>query len=188
MNDVLPKPFTKDGLLSMLEKHLAHLKKPVAQAIDGMVPPSQVPAMMPISQRVSLKDEDSPAKSPATTSNWNSPNQITGVSPVASTVTDEYMNTVAGVPGVQQVPGIPVAPQVQAIPGVQPHPAAFAGMQPGMAFNTSPQIPRQPQGHRRQISEISGGDDMATNVKRQQMYAQSVQQQAQPIPQMQRPR
>lgn len=26
MNDVLPKPFTKDGLLNMLEKHLIHLK------------------------------------------------------------------------------------------------------------------------------------------------------------------
>lgn len=26
MNDILPKPFTKEGLLSMLEKHLTHLK------------------------------------------------------------------------------------------------------------------------------------------------------------------
>lgn len=26
MNDVLPKPFTRDGLLDMLEKHLMHLK------------------------------------------------------------------------------------------------------------------------------------------------------------------
>lgn len=26
MNDVLPKPFTKEGMLSMLEKHLLHLK------------------------------------------------------------------------------------------------------------------------------------------------------------------
>lgn len=27
MNDVLPKPFTKEGMLSMLEKHLIHLKQ-----------------------------------------------------------------------------------------------------------------------------------------------------------------
>lgn len=27
MNDVLPKPFTKEGMLSMLEKHLLHLKQ-----------------------------------------------------------------------------------------------------------------------------------------------------------------
>lgn len=27
MNDVLPKPFTKDSLLEMLEKHLLHLKQ-----------------------------------------------------------------------------------------------------------------------------------------------------------------
>jgi len=26
MNDILPKPFTRDGLLEVLEKHLAHLK------------------------------------------------------------------------------------------------------------------------------------------------------------------
>ncbi len=26
MNDILPKPFTKEGLLGMLEKHLMHLK------------------------------------------------------------------------------------------------------------------------------------------------------------------
>ncbi|KAG6843327.1 hypothetical protein H0H93_001390, partial [Arthromyces matolae] len=26
MNDILPKPFTKEGLLDMLEKHLIHLK------------------------------------------------------------------------------------------------------------------------------------------------------------------
>jgi hypothetical protein len=27
MNDVLPKPFTKEGMLRTLEKHLAHLKR-----------------------------------------------------------------------------------------------------------------------------------------------------------------
>jgi osomolarity two-component system response regulator SKN7 len=33
MNDVLPKPFTKEGLLNMLEKYLSHLK-----ANEGQIP------------------------------------------------------------------------------------------------------------------------------------------------------
>lgn len=37
MNDILPKPFKKEGLLSMLEKHLSHLKEHHAQT-DTAVP------------------------------------------------------------------------------------------------------------------------------------------------------
>lgn len=160
MNDVLPKPFTKEGLLHMLEKHLAHLKKPLHQ-MDGMVPPQLL-----ASTRQSLKEEESPAKSPATTSNWNSPNQIPGVSPVGSNVTDEYMNAVQG------------------------HPTAY-GVNPlvgNIAYNTPPQMPisgRQ-QNHRRQISDIAGGEDMNNPAKRQQMYAPPLQ--PQPMNPMQRPR
>ena len=158
MNDVLPKPFTKEGLLHMLEKHLAHLKKPVAHANIGqasaMVPPSSV--------QQTMKDEESPSKSPVAGSNWNSPNNtITGVSPVASSVTDEYnMGHAAAAYGVQplQMPG-----------------------QVGMGFQTSPQMAMglaqqqgQPSGHRRQISEISGGDDGGVQAKRQ-MFAPPMQ-------------
>ena len=41
MNDVLPKPFTKEGLLSMLEHQLAHLTRNKApnQAQQGPIPP-----------------------------------------------------------------------------------------------------------------------------------------------------
>lgn len=35
MNDILPKPFTKDGLLGMLEKHLIHLKTLKQQGLSG---------------------------------------------------------------------------------------------------------------------------------------------------------
>jgi len=38
MNDILPKPFTKEGLLSMLEKHLTHLK--TIQQLSKVVPRS----------------------------------------------------------------------------------------------------------------------------------------------------
>ncbi|KAF2649399.1 response regulator [Lophiostoma macrostomum CBS 122681] len=150
MNDVLPKPFTKEGLLQMLEKHLVHLKKPVAH-VDGMV----APAPLSTTRQV-LKEEESPAKSPATTSNWNSPNQITGVSPVAPSVTEEqYMQAVQGHPGAY---------------GVAP-------MQASIPYNTSPQMQlqarqqQQAAGHRRQLSDISGGDDLNNPAKRQQhMY------------------
>ncbi|KAF2000525.1 heat shock transcription factor 2, partial [Amniculicola lignicola CBS 123094] len=147
MNDVLPKPFTKEGLLAMLEKHLAHLKKPLAQ-IDGMVAPQPL-----ATTRQVLKEEESPAKSPATASNWNSPNQIPGVSPVGSNVPEEYLQAVQGHPG---------AYSVNAVPGNVP-------------YSTSPQLAlqaRQQAGHRRQISDISGGDDMSNPAKRQQQQQQ----------------
>lgn len=35
MNDILPKPFTKDGLLGMLEKHLMHLKTLKQAGLNG---------------------------------------------------------------------------------------------------------------------------------------------------------
>lgn len=35
MNDILPKPFTKDGLLGMLEKHLIHLKTIKQQGLSA---------------------------------------------------------------------------------------------------------------------------------------------------------
>ncbi|KAF2147258.1 uncharacterized protein K452DRAFT_293715 [Aplosporella prunicola CBS 121167] len=178
MNDVLPKPFTKEGLLQMLEKHLAHLKKP-SHTMDAMVPPpvQAAPTLAHSSNRPSLKDEDSPGKSPTTGSNWNSPGQLPGVSPVASSVTDEYLNTV------QAVQGHPAAY------GVAP-PGVGAPMQASMQYNTSPQLPlaaRQQSGpHRRQISEITGGEDL-NNAKRQQIYATGPMQ-PQAMNPMQRPR
>lgn len=167
MNDVLPKPFTKEGLLQMLEKHLAHLKKTSAHLQpDGMVAPQPLSTARQI-----LKEEDSPAKSPATT--WaNSPNQIPGVSPVGSSVTDEYMQAVhANASGY-----------------------APAAQMPANMYNASPQMAmqsaqaRQHAGHRRQISDISGGDDMNNPAKRQQaMYGNGVMP-PQPMNPMQRPR
>lgn len=158
MNDVLPKPFTKEGLLHMLEKHLAHLKKPLTEvgnpAPSGMIPPAAVQPMASSAARgPSLKDEESPAKSPAT-SNWNSPSQVPGVSPVGSTNTDEYLN-----------PGVAGG-----------HPAAMYGMsqQPsiGYAAGGMPVQQRATSGqHRRRISDISGGEDPQQAAKRQQMYA-----------------
>jgi osomolarity two-component system response regulator SKN7 len=177
MNDVLPKPFTKEGLLHMLEKHLVHLKKPLAQ-IEGMAAPQ--PVQVP--RQLVLKEEDSPAKSPAT-ANWNSPNQMTGVSPVGSTVPDEHMHA--------------QAMQGQQHPGIYPIPANIYSTSPQMDLQARQQQQQQeqimrarqqqplPPGHRRQISDISGGDDMNNPAKRQQMFAPHLQQQMNP---MQQPR
>ena len=172
MNDVLPKPFTKEGLMNMLEKHLAHLKKSVPD-INAIGVAQAVQPLAHASMKQSLKDEDSPpGKSPASISTWNSPNQhVPGVSPVGSSVPDEYINNVQGHPGAY---------------GIQP------GLTPGIPFVSSPQTPmgvsRQNQ-HRRQISEISGGDELNNGVKRQQMYAPPLQQaQHPPMNPMQRPR
>lgn len=166
MNDVLPKPFTKEGLLQMLEKHLAHLKKPLAH-MDGIVAPQPLATAGRI-----MKEEESPAKSPVTAS-WNSPNQMPGVSPagtVGSSVTDEYMQAMhsnAATYAVNQVP-------------------------PNMAaYNTSPQMAmqaRQQAGHRRQISDISGGDNPNNPAKRQQQMYANPPLQPQPMHLMQRPR
>jgi osomolarity two-component system, response regulator SKN7 len=163
MNDVLPKPFTKEGLLAMLEKHLAHLKTRGAalETAAPMVPPAVQP-LAHTSARQSLKEEDSPAKSPATTSNWNSPNQIPGVSPVASTGNDEYLGS------------------------MQPQPAGPYGVpitvQSGLPYGAPPAMTVRQQGpHRRQISEISGGDDTQHTSKRTQMFPPSMQPQPTPM-------
>jgi osomolarity two-component system, response regulator SKN7 len=82
MNDVLPKPFTKEGLLAMLQKHLGHLK--VSKPID----PHNRGAVGTV-----MKEEQSPSRSPK--SSWNSPGtvgNITGVSPSANSVPDDYLN------------------------------------------------------------------------------------------------
>lgn len=146
MNDVLPKPFTKEGLLSMLEKHLSHLKKP-APGMEQIAPPN-------ISSRLShsLKDEESPGNSPGTLSTkWNSPGgQLTGASPVASALPGDFMTAARG--GTND---------------------GFA-MPTGLDYTTSPQNMgmREAAVHRRGISDITGGEDMANNVKRQHMFAQ----------------
>jgi osomolarity two-component system response regulator SKN7 len=165
MNDVLPKPFTKEGLLHMLEKHLVHLKKPLSG--DAMAAPQPVQ----IARQLVLKEEDSPAKSPQTVSNWNSPSQMPGVSPVGSTVPDDFAQAMRGQP-------------VQ-----HPSPYGVNPMQSNMGYSTSPHMqmqppPQQPQpppGHRRQVSEISGGDELNNPTKRQQMYPPHLQQQMGPM-------
>lgn len=141
MNDVLPKPFTKEGLLAMLEKHLGHLKKP-PNGVD----------IKRAGGRQPLKDDDSPGKaSPATlppgNASWHSSpsnNLNPGVSPSASTMNDAYS----------------VSPY-----GGMPSDMSYAAHQQQIHVAAAQQQAR----HRRHISDISGADDLASqgNPKRQ---------------------
>ncbi|KAF1809413.1 response regulator [Eremomyces bilateralis CBS 781.70] len=183
MNDVLPKPFTKEGLFQMLQKHLHHLIKQPGQGIDPQLQPNLTPAgpshsvagstprpphAHTHSLTHSLKEEESPSagasnKSPATTSNWNSPNQIPGVSPVTSSVTDDYMHHVPQQnPYAAQMAGNPP----MGYPQMGMHGGGGASGRPGPQQPGIQQQPPQGQ-HRRQISEISGGEEMAGSGKRQ---------------------
>ncbi|KAK1072508.1 kinase-regulated stress-responsive transcription factor skn7 [Friedmanniomyces endolithicus] len=177
MNDVLPKPFTKEGLLNMLEKHLAHLKigAPGMDAHPMNAPPP--PAIS--SAKRSMKSEDSPGNSPATGSNWNSPGNLAGVSPAGS--------------------GHPDDPYMQAFhqtTGPGPYPMQ-APTTPHVMYNTSPggpmaAPPRQQPGalpqHRRGISDISGGAvEVGGGAKRQQMFPPTPQMVAPMPPHLQRP-
>lgn len=114
MNDVLPKPFTKEGMLRTLEKHLAHFKKGYTQQSHGQHPgvfttttASNAPMnlnMSHISASHSLKDEASPSRSPA--SSWHSPNQIPSQSPVTGNQ-GSYVQTMPGNAGYPMTPTHP---------------------------------------------------------------------------------
>lgn len=151
----------------MLDKHLSHLKKNPAASMSPMDPP---PAPLSAISKRSTKIEESPATSPATTTNWHSPNPnhfSAGVSPASTHDDSGYYGQ--GYPGPQSIqhtpplynsgPGAPVgAPPRQ----LQPQPAA-----------------------RRAISDISGGPTEMGDAKRHQMYAPAAamgQSTIQPIP------
>lgn len=159
MNDVLPKPFTKEGLLSMLEKHLGHLKK-MPNGMEPIVPHS-APSLPQTSAAQSLKDESSPNQSPSTISNWQSPGHFHGISPTTGG-SNPYMQ--------QMHPGTGYPMDQGQMQFQQPHTPLGA--------------PRQAP-HRRQISDMAGGDELNNDPKRQRMFAQ---QNAMVMNQMQRPR
>lgn len=171
MNDVLPKPFTKEGLLSMLDKHLSHLKKHHGGGLEPMGPPFNSNPVKRIT-----KGEESPGASSTNNSNWNSPAGMAGTSPANNMNDDPFLNPTSA--GGYNASGLPSS--------VPPHMFAPAPqVQLSMPQRAQQQQQQQPpQQHRRNISDISGGPmDMNNDAKRQQMYAPG-----QPMPQMlQRP-
>ena len=103
MNDVLAKPFTREGMIRILKKHLANnLKNPLpagSAGDDGLGPtmggPGQTASTPAYSSSgamsmgsmggppsiatpsTTVKYETTPIQSPATTSSWHSPGQMT---------------------------------------------------------------------------------------------------------------
>lgn len=92
----------------------------------------------------SIKDETSPAHSPSTVSNWASPNQFQGISPSNTGQFTQQVN-----------PGF----------GMEQGNMQYAS--PPNQLNAVPRV----TGHRRQISDISGVDDIGSDPKRARMYA-----------------
>jgi osomolarity two-component system response regulator SKN7 len=151
MNDVLPKPFTRQSLLAILEKQLVHLKG-MHGAMDAP-PPGPVSAMPQNSATQSVKDEHSPGQSPGTTmGNWQSPGQFQGLSPINPNMGNQFIN-----PGSQaQTPSFVLDHNG----GVQ-----FATTQLGVMNAPS----SRPQ-HRRQLSDMSSPTDANNFSKRQRMF------------------
>lgn len=133
MNDVLAKPFTKDGMVRILRKHLPYLLKnppPPGSTADDMPPgvgqqgsgpppyPNSAggmsmtqlagPAAMS-SAGAQIKFEGTPIQSPATTSSWHSPSQMAHASPTLEN--GGYMNAVGSGSGMMITPGGTQRPQ-----------------------------------------------------------------------------
>lgn len=178
---MLPKPFTKEGMLRALEKHLPSFRKSPQpfppqlqmQSHSGYATPTsaQAPLGLSISQisaTASIKDEGSPSKSPATIGSWNSPNQIPGQSPLGNPPGGYMQQTMGGPSPYSMTPTMtPSHPhQQQHLP--QPH-GAYQNppLTPGLGG------PRGAVGHRRVMSDMTGGPPTDEHPdKRQRMYGQ----------------
>jgi osomolarity two-component system response regulator SKN7 len=157
MNDVLPKPFTKDGMLRALEKHLPQFKKNAQFPNSGPMAPAgfvtanpQAPLglnMSQLSAAPGIKDDPS-RKSPATPSSWQSPNQLSGTSPI---------NPQGGYLQQQNNGAYTLTP-------THPNHPQFPPQNPAM---TAPRA--NAQQHGRVMSDMSGGPDDHPE-KRQRMY------------------
>ena len=157
MNDVLPKPFTKEGLLTVLEKHLGHLKNSRGMESTQF---AQLIAQDP--NQHSSKDDSSSAKSPST-ANWQSPTQVAGISPKAHGLADEYVGMPARAAPPYVVDGGPPPPPP---PPPPQDPFTFAQQE-------AVRVPVKVEPHRRQISQISdasAAEEQPTDAKRQRLY------------------
>lgn len=174
MNDILPKPFTKEGMLRVLEKHLAALKTPGMREYGIPVPPhpdSHPGYVAPgtanqalgmnishISAPQSIKDDSPAARSPATS--WHSPNSnsMTCPSPTSAGTSDGF-----GMHSLRQ----------GANSGYH-----MAGPTSGLRNNLessnnaqSMAAPRQGIQHRRVMSDMTNGPEEHSEAKRQRLYA-----------------
>lgn len=126
---MLAKPFTRDGMVRILKKHLSWmLKDPLSGAMIGDENPMQAMSAGQLpstsqqqayagltnmaggpNQQQQIKFEQTPIPSPTTTSSWHSPGQMTHPSPnMGDGNSGGYMNSVgsaAGPGGMVLTPG-----------------------------------------------------------------------------------
>ncbi|KXJ90177.1 HSF-type DNA-binding-domain-containing protein [Microdochium bolleyi] len=116
MRDVLAKPFTKDGMIGKLRRHLASFLRnpPQDSMMDSMYPnggATQPPTPGPYAnQNVGMgqlaggpstgvsKFETTPIQSPATSTSWNSPSQLPQPSPTITHEQGGYLAAGSGTP------------------------------------------------------------------------------------------
>ncbi|KAI0475458.1 HSF-type DNA-binding-domain-containing protein [Xylariaceae sp. FL0804] len=114
MRDVLAKPFTKEGMIGKLRKHLAHLLRnpPPENVMDSMYPngsqaepptpgpyPGHGVGMAPLSTTSTgpvQKFETTPIQSPATSASWHSPGQMPHPSPTLAQDQGGYLTAGSG--------------------------------------------------------------------------------------------
>ncbi|TDZ17308.1 Transcription factor SKN7 [Colletotrichum orbiculare MAFF 240422] len=92
LNDVLAKPFTKEGMLRILRKHVPHLLKnapPDELAVGHGAAQLHANNMSMPTMNPNVKF-DTPGQSPATTSSWHSPGQIHQPSPNVTNIETGY--------------------------------------------------------------------------------------------------
>lgn len=135
MRDVLAKPFTKEGMIGKLRRHLANMLRNPSE-MDNLYPsggstqpPTPGPysnqgmGMAPLSATSSgpvTKFDTTPIQSPATSSSWHSPSQLPHPSP---TIAQEHGGYLAAGSGSQMV----------ITPGGTQKPQYAGGMMPQMA-------------------------------------------------------
>ncbi|OLN91674.1 Transcription factor prr1 [Colletotrichum chlorophyti] len=93
LNDVLAKPFTKDGMLRILRKHVPHLLKnapPDDLAVGHGAAQLHANNMSMPTMNPGVKFESTPGQSPATSASWHSPGQIHQPSPNVTNIETGY--------------------------------------------------------------------------------------------------
>ncbi|KXH61289.1 HSF-type DNA-binding protein [Colletotrichum salicis] len=97
LNDVLAKPFTKDGMLRILRKHVPHLLKnappdelAVGHGAAQLHANNNTNNMTAPPMNPQVKFDSTPGQSPATTASWHSPAQMHQPSPNVTNIETGY--------------------------------------------------------------------------------------------------
>jgi hypothetical protein len=178
MNDILPKPFTRESLLHLLEKYLLHLKKPDAPAITTQTHPLAGPTPGVPRLKNESAHETSPQKVSASLGGgasagappgaWHSPQSVQMSHHSAASLSPDGIDFGAGAGATPMFGGGgPPSAGLPTTPTALHHASAYAGAGVGGAA----------PGQRRGIGDISGGEGPVQAAKRHQAAQQAAAQQ-----------